>query len=83
MIKILLPLVILIFTACATHAPMSELVMFDKATMADSANYMRSGVLTYFQPGITSKDFEEYEEGNYGNYSDLESPSITINTFRG
>ncbi|GAB5410771.1 MAG: hypothetical protein BalsKO_31360 [Balneolaceae bacterium] len=76
-----LALVVMLFSACATHAPMSELVMFDKATITDSAQYIRSGVVTYLQPGITLTDFEENKEGDYGNYSDLEYPSITLNTF--
>ncbi len=74
-------LIVLLCTACATHAPMSEMVMFEKATIPDSANYIRSGVVTYFQPGIITKDFEENREGDFISYSDLEFPSITIHTF--
>lgn len=75
---------ILIFCvqACAVHAPMSELVMFEKSIMADSSSYTRSGAVTYLEPAITGKDFEEFRKGDYASYTDGEVPSITLHTLR-
>ncbi len=60
---------------------MSEMVMFNKATIADSSNNIRSGSLSYLKPGINLKEFEENEAGDYASYSDTELPSFTIHTF--
>lgn len=74
--------IFLFFSACATHAPMSEMVMFSRATIPDSLTIIKSGSLTYLQPGIVVKDFEEDFDGSFGSYSDSEFPSFTIQTFK-
>ena len=70
---------ILIFCvqACAVHAPMSELVMFEKSIMADSSSYTRSGAVTY-RTSNYRKDFEEFRKGDYASYTDGEVPSIHV-----
>lgn len=80
--KRLFLLIIPLFGACAAHAPMSELVMFDKATIPDSVESVRIGLITYFEPGITSSYFEEYRDGDFTSYSDVLYPSITFQSIR-
>ncbi|RNC83860.1 MAG: hypothetical protein ED557_08805 [Balneola sp.] len=76
--------ILIIFTSCAAHAPMSELVMFEKNIESDSldTNRRTKGVsVMYFEPGISGNDFEEFRPGDYASYTDGEVPSITLQSY--
>lgn len=60
-ILILIPLL----QACATHVPMSEMVMFDKDVRPDTQQDDEQFVITIFDPKPSTEDFREEFSGDY------------------
>ena len=74
-------LLIPLFQSCATHAPMSEMVMFN--TRADSTGMFakRGGGFSSNTNGISDAQFEKKRKADFDQYSLIEEP-ISLSMFR-
>ena len=69
------------FLNCATHAPMSEMVMFNKEP-AEQANVKAEFAVSVIKEGIRDEDFEQKKLGDYGyGYEDFGIPNISLNGY--
>ena len=65
MSKILFFLIPLVFFSCATHAPMSEMVMFN-AQLANNGKQVKGGIaVTYLGEEVPNEVFQKKQDGEY------------------
>jgi len=85
-IKVLiLALIGVVFTACGTHAPMSEMVMFNvkRGSPEDSvAKYTNFGIgLQYANNGPFENEYDEKNEQDYEGVEDSYNESLAISAY--
>ncbi len=75
----------LLFTACATHSPMSEMTMFNvkRTSPEDSiARYTNFGIgLQYSQIGPAEKDFDSKSNQDYAGNDEFEIEDLVISIY--
>ena len=80
--KLLLLLLVPLVGACATHAPMSEMAMFNKRTTPEG-EYVKGGIaVSSTEEGIDKSSFESKKSGRYEDYEDFGSPNASVNYYR-
>ncbi|MBO6712087.1 MAG: hypothetical protein JJ892_08385 [Balneola sp.] len=76
---------VLIFTGCATHAPMSEMTMFNvkRSSAEDSvAKYSNFGIgLQYSQIGPTEEGYDKKSEQDYAGNDEFEIEDLAISIY--
>ena len=76
--RYLLLFISLSIMSCATHTPLSELVMFNKKDKSIESPYGNGLAVSYLESGTEKEDFYQKQRGDYYDYDDFGTPNFTF-----